>query len=74
MGTGTSKCGTGTNVLLPLIPALVPVPNIVVPVPLYRNFQNSPRFGFQSILASCTASKPPPNGLMLAQVIKNLKV
>ena len=57
-GTGTSKCGTSTNVLLHLIPAPVPIPIRVVPVPLFKNFQNSLCSGFQCTLASCTALKP----------------
>ena len=63
---------TGTNMLLHLISASVPVPIRVVPIPLYKNFQNSLRFGFQCTLTSYTALKPPPNGLMLAQLYTTL--
>ena len=58
MGTGTSKCGTSTKLLLPLIPVSIPVPIIMVPVPLCRNFQNSLHFGFPCRLASCNALNP----------------
>ena len=57
-GTGTNKCGTGTKSALHYFSSLVPVPILVVPVPLYKNFQNSLHFGFHCMLASCTASNP----------------
>ena len=55
MGTSTSECGTDTILLLPCFSALVSVPILVVPVPLYKNFHNSLHFGFHCILASCIA-------------------
>ena len=69
MGTGTSKCGTGTKLFMPLIPVLVPVPIIVVPVPLCRNFQNSLHFGFHCMLASCTTSNPLQTDLCLLNCV-----
>ena len=37
-GTGTSKCGTSTTLLLPCFLALVPIAILVVQVPPYKNF------------------------------------
>ena len=56
--TSTSECGTDTNLLLPCFSALVPIPILVVPVPLYKNFQSSLHFRFHCMLASCTAPNP----------------
>ena len=69
MGTDTNKCGTGTKLLLPCFSALVPIPIIVVPVPLSKNFKNSLHFGFHCTLTSCTTSNSLQTDLCLLNCV-----
>ena len=69
VGTGNSKCGTCTTLLLPLFQPWYQYQFLVVPVPLYKNFQNSLHFGFHCMLASFTALHPLQTDLCLLNCV-----